>query len=123
GEGEAPRGGEEHLPRRGDVQVAGVGDGGAAADRPGLRGLREGEAKRAGAEGPERRGEADVPRRAGEGRRGDRGQGAGRVQVRLRQGADDRRLQQVYADDPAGAVAPRRERIPEGGRTAPLHPP
>ena len=49
---------------------------GAAAHRPGLRGLRQGDAQRAGAEGPERRREADVPRRAGEGRRRHRGQGA-----------------------------------------------
>ena len=35
----------------------------------------------------------------------------------------DRRLQQAHAGDPAGAVAPRRERVPEGGRAAPLDPP
>ena len=34
------------------------------------------------------------------------------------QGAADRRLQQAHAGDPAGAVAPGRERVPEGGRAA-----
>ena len=35
----------------------------------------------------------------------------------------DRRLQQAHADDPAGAVAARRERVPEGGRAAAVHAP
>ena len=39
------------------------------------------------------------------------------------QGADDRRLQQTHADDPPGAVAAGRKRIPEGGRAAPVDPP
>ena len=34
----------------------------------------------------------------------------------------DRRLQQAHADDPAGAVAAGRERIPEGGRATAGHP-
>ena len=60
---------------------------GAAAHRAGLRGVRQGDAQRARAEGSQRRGEADLPRRAGEGGRRDRGQGARRVQVRLRASA------------------------------------
>ena len=39
------------------------------------------------------------------------------------QGAADRRLQQAHAGDPAGAVAPGRERVPEGGRAAPVDAP
>ena len=75
------------LPRRRHLQVARVGDGGAAAHRPGLRGLRQGDAQRARAQGSQRGREAGLPRRAREGRRRHRGQGPRRLQVRLREGA------------------------------------
>ena len=51
GEGQAAGAGQADLPGRRHLSVARVGDGRAAAHRPGLRGVRQGDAQRARARG------------------------------------------------------------------------